>query len=97
MLTVSQIVRDPYGYMLSALQLQKLYVDRNVAADKLASVTAVADKRTDEWRRLVTPAVGAQYFHVPSVCVMILIACVVQELQNAVAAACSGQGVVVKW
>jgi hypothetical protein len=48
MLTVSQIVRDPYGYMLSALQLQKLYVDRNVAADKLASVTAVADKRTDE-------------------------------------------------
>jgi hypothetical protein len=34
---IAQAVRDPYGYMLSALQLQKLYVDRNVAADKLAS------------------------------------------------------------
>ena len=32
-----------------------------------------------------------------SVCVMILIVSVVQELYNAVAAACSGQGVVVKW
>ena len=32
-----QTARDPYGYMLSALQLQKLYIDRSVAADKLAS------------------------------------------------------------
>jgi hypothetical protein len=57
---VLQAARDPYGYMLSALQLQKLYIDRNVATDKLASVTVVADKRCDEWRRLVTPAAGAQ-------------------------------------
>ena len=55
-----QAARDPYGYMLSALQLQKLYIDRNVAADKLASVTVVADKRCDEWKRLVTPAAGTQ-------------------------------------
>jgi hypothetical protein len=46
--------------MLAALQLQKLYVDRHVAADKLASVTAVADKRSDEWRRLITPAAGVK-------------------------------------
>jgi hypothetical protein len=35
--TMLQTARDPYGYMLSALQLQKLYIDRSVAADKLAS------------------------------------------------------------
>jgi hypothetical protein len=40
------------------LQLQKLYVERSVAADKLASVTAVVDKRKEEWKRLATPAVG---------------------------------------
>jgi hypothetical protein len=53
-----QIARDPYGYLLSALQLQKLYLERSVAADKLASVTAVVDKRKEEWKRLVTPAAG---------------------------------------
>jgi hypothetical protein len=58
MLTIIQVARDPYGYMLAALQLQRLYFDRNVAADKTASVTAVVDKRKEEWKRLVTPAAG---------------------------------------
>ena len=58
MLTIRQGARDPYGYMLAALQLQRLYFDRNVAADKTASVTAVVDKRKEEWRRLVAPAAG---------------------------------------
>jgi hypothetical protein len=111
-----QTARDPYGYMLSALQLQKLYIDRSVAADKLASgavlchttskcykitycvVTVVADKRCDEWRRLVTPAAGA---HAIPQCSVVLLArahvAAVQELQTAVAAACSSVGITVKW
>ena len=89
--------------MLSALQLQKLYVDRNVAADKLASVTVVADKRCDEWRRLVTPAAGegGVYCGVSRDVACLSDVCddgsAVLELQTAVAAACAGLGVTVKW
>jgi hypothetical protein len=52
-----QAARDPYGYLLSALHLQKLYIERSVAPDKLASVSAVVEKRNVEWKRLVTPDV----------------------------------------